>query len=245
MDPAGQWLARLCNLNVARTQARGQAPHKPILLLCLIDMIEEGAITLPWLDYSPQLFFRFQSYWDIVQARQQNRPNARMPFHALGSERDRVWSCYGSDGSPSRSRETTNRCRIDDQLWECMLAPGFRKAARLRLITTYFTPSEQVALCSRLHLPEPSSLDIARIKGNADEYRASQQRGRDARFRYDVILGYKCACALTGYRLNTEGENMVEAAHIWPHAKSRNDDPRTWSSSSASGSTSPRPAAAV
>jgi hypothetical protein len=91
MDAVGQWLSRLCNLNVARTRARGRAPHKPILLLCLVDMIDERVLTAPWVAYSPQLFFRFQSYWDIVRARQQNRPNLRMPFHALGSERDRVW----------------------------------------------------------------------------------------------------------------------------------------------------------
>jgi putative restriction endonuclease len=226
MDAVGQWLSRLCNLNVARTRARGLAPHKPVLMLSLVDMVEERALTSPWLVYTPQLLFRFQSYWDIVRARQQNRPNMRMPFHALGSERDRVWACFGADGSVSRSRETTKRCRIEDGLWACLQDSGFRAAVRSALIATYFTPAEQIALCSRLRLPEPSTSEIDRIRKRKEEYRASLRQGRDARFRYDVIIGYQSVCALTGYRLTTEEGSMVEAAHIWPHSKSKNDDPR-------------------
>lgn len=53
------WLNRLANLNVARTERRGIAPHKPLLLLTTIDMIEEGSITDPWIAYSPEMFYRF------------------------------------------------------------------------------------------------------------------------------------------------------------------------------------------
>jgi len=32
------WLGKLSNLNVARTQERGLAPHKPLLLLVVMDL---------------------------------------------------------------------------------------------------------------------------------------------------------------------------------------------------------------
>lgn len=35
---------KLANLNVARTEARGAAPHKPLMLLTVIDLIESGDI---------------------------------------------------------------------------------------------------------------------------------------------------------------------------------------------------------
>ena len=38
------WLGRLANLNAARTAARGVAPHKPLMLLTVIDLIESGDI---------------------------------------------------------------------------------------------------------------------------------------------------------------------------------------------------------
>jgi putative restriction endonuclease len=98
-------------LNVAVTATRGPAPHKPLLLLCVIDMVEEGALPSPWINYSPELFFRFQCYWQIVFDRQQNRPDMRMPFHALGSDRDRVWERphqYNKGLPPAKAEEQLN-----------------------------------------------------------------------------------------------------------------------------------------
>jgi len=219
------WLDRFCNLNAAITASRGRAPHKPLLLLCVIDMVEEGAINTPWISYSPELFFRFQCYWEIVYDRQRNRPDMRLPFHALGGERDRVWTRYTEDGAPSRSKETTRLCYLDDSLWNCLQDGAFRREARLCLVTTYFTPVEQIALCTRLRLPEPSTEEVAVIRQSAEAYKASLKKGRDSRFRSDILLNYRFTCALTGYSLNTTKENMVEAAHIHQHAVSGNDDP--------------------
>ncbi len=59
-------------------------------------------------------------------------------------------------------------------------------------------------------------------------YRASVQKGRDARFRIEVVvLAYKHTCGLTGYRMTTlEMESIVDAAHIQEFRDSRNNDPR-------------------
>ncbi|WP_295429389.1 hypothetical protein [uncultured Thiodictyon sp.] len=40
-------------LQLIWTERRGLAPHKPLLLLAIMDMIEEGKITGPWISYSP------------------------------------------------------------------------------------------------------------------------------------------------------------------------------------------------
>jgi putative restriction endonuclease len=221
-----QWLARLCNLNVSKTQKRGLAPHKPLLLLTIIDMIEYGTITSRWVSYTPELFFRFQCYWTIVYDRQRNNPDMRLPFHALGGKRDRIWIRCMEDGTPSRSRETTRLCCLEESLWNCTKDEAFRKEARIRLITTYFTPEEQIALCASLKLPEPSSEDIISIRQSAKAYKDSIKKGRDSKFRSEVLLSYRFTCALTGYSLTTTKENFVEAAHIHQHALSGNNDPR-------------------
>jgi putative restriction endonuclease len=226
MDETIEWLGRLCHLNVAKTAERGCAPHKPLLLLCVMDMIEDGAIRTQSIPYSPELFFRFQCYWAIVYDRQRNKPDMRLPFHALGGRRDRIWTRYMEDGTPSRSMETTRLCCLDDMLWECAQDEAFRREARLRLITTYFNPAEQIALCARLGLPEPSGAEIANLRQSAEAYKDSIKKGRDSKFRSEVLLNYRFTCALTGYSLNTTRENMVEAAHIHQHALSGDDDPR-------------------
>ena len=45
IDSSTEWLGKLCHLYVAKTAERGYAPHKPLLLLCIMDMVEDRAIT--------------------------------------------------------------------------------------------------------------------------------------------------------------------------------------------------------
>lgn len=220
------WLNRLANLNVARTERRGLAPHKPLLLLAIIDMIEERKLTDPWINYSPELFFRFSCYWQIVYDRQLNRPEMRLPFHALGGHRDRIWERFTYEREPSRSRETTRLCHMNESLWDALQDQAFRRSARIQLVAAYFDAAEQIALCANLKVPEPTTESVATIKRNAAEYKKSLAKGRSARFRSDVLTGYKFTCALTGYRMNTDSEHLVEAAHIHKHSESGDNDPR-------------------
>lgn len=226
MTTPANWLSRLASLNVARTERRGLAPHKPLLLLAIIDMIDEGKLTAPWISYSPELFFRFSCYWQIVYDRQRNRPEMRLPFHALGGHRDRIWERFTEDQNPSRSKETTRLCHMDASLWDALQDPVFRRAARIQLVAVYFEAAEQIALCVRLKIPEPTTGAVAAIKRDAAEYKKNLTKGRSARFRSDVLIGYQFTCALTGYRINTGGEYLVEAAHIHRHSESGDNDPR-------------------
>jgi putative restriction endonuclease len=80
-------------------------------------------------------------------------------------------------------------------------------------------------LCARLGLPVPKTAEINALREEAAEFRASRKKGRDSRFKSDVLSGYYFTCALTGYRLDTETSSIVQAAHIHQHAVSGNDDP--------------------
>jgi putative restriction endonuclease len=82
------WLGKLANLNVARTGQRGIAPHKPLMLLTVIDLIESGDIRDGWVKYDVRLVSRFLDYWELVLERQRNQPDIPMPFHALGGDND-------------------------------------------------------------------------------------------------------------------------------------------------------------
>jgi putative restriction endonuclease len=73
---------------------------------------------------------------------------------------------------------------------------------------------------------EPDS--SVRARETAKLYKAPVERGRDARFRIEVVVvAYKHTCALTGYRMTTINmESIVDAAHIHEFKDSRNNDPR-------------------
>jgi putative restriction endonuclease len=218
------WLSRLATLKAARTAARGIAPHKPLMLLTVIDLIESGDLPDGWVRYDVRLVSRFRDYWELVQERQRNSPDIPMPFHALGG--DGVWQRFTRDGQPSLAKTTTRLCQLDPELFDALQDPAFRRQARETLIAIYFTPREQVMLSARLGLPAPKSAAVEALRSDADAFRASQRKGRDSRFKSDVLGGYYFTCALTGYRLDTESSSIVQAAHIHQHAVSGNDDPR-------------------
>ncbi len=73
-------LQKLSHLNIDR--AKGAAPHKPLLLLCLLEIAAEGGLTGEVMPVTGELVFRFASYWSVVVHRRPNRPEIKLPlFH--------------------------------------------------------------------------------------------------------------------------------------------------------------------
>ena len=63
-----QWLAKFARLRVDR--ARGDpAPHKPLLLLVVLELAEQGQLPEDVLPLSPELAFRFFAFWNVVAHR--------------------------------------------------------------------------------------------------------------------------------------------------------------------------------
>ena len=217
------WLGKLANLRTARTVARGVAPHKPLMMLVVLELVEAGEVEDGWVRYDVRLVSRFRDYWELVRERQGNQPDIAMPFHALGG--DRIWERFTADGEPSPAKATTRLCQLDAGLFRCLQDDAFRRRARETLVSLYFTAREQVMLCARLRLPVPASDEVALLREEAVEFKARLKAGRDSRFKSDVLAGYYFTCALTGYRLDTETTSLVQAAHIHQHALSGNDDP--------------------
>ena len=218
------WLNKLATLRIDR--ARGNpAPHKPLLLLVIMEMAEKGEITKHDVTLSPDLAFRFSAYWSVVAKRRKQSPEVRLPFHHLGSSG--IWQPLTADGNPSPDKKLTTMIRFDPSFFDCLSDNKFRDRARRILIETepYFLPEEKAALYSMLKI-KPT---VPEIREYEELFRASIQTGRNARFRIEVVvLAYKYTCALTGYRLTTvEMESIVDAAHIHALGDSRNNDPRT------------------
>jgi putative restriction endonuclease len=217
------WLQKLATLRIDR--ARGNpAPHKPLLLLVILEMVEKGEITSRELFLSPDLAFRFSVFWSVVARRRKQPPEVRLPFHHL--ESSGIWQPLTADGKPSPDKKMTAMIRLDEQFFECLADFNFRDRAQRILLETepYFQQEERVALYSMLRI-RPA---VAEIRENRELYKASVQAGRDARFRIEVVVvAYKHTCALTGYRMTTLAmESIVDAAHIHQFHNSRNNDPR-------------------
>lgn len=217
------WLQKLATLRIDR--ARGNpAPHKPLLLLVIIEMMEKGEIESVDVKLSPDIAFRFSVYWSAVAHRCKQRPEVRLPFHHITSSG--IWQPLTAQGELSPDKRLTKTIRIDQSFFDCLSNQGFLDKARRVLIETepYFLPEERVALYSMLKI-KPAAPEI---REDEAAYKTSIQTGRDARFRIEVVvIAYKHTCALTGYRMTTlDMESIVDAAHIHEFKDSRNNDPR-------------------
>ena len=94
------------------------------------------------------------------------------------------------------------------------------------LIAKYFEPAERNALYALLGMRIPTVDEIAH-DASYQSPQVSQTKGREARFRLDIVAAYHYTCALTGYRITTiNGATIVDAAHIHQFADSRNNNPR-------------------
>lgn len=217
------WLHKIATLRIDR--ARGDpAPHKPLLLLVILEMAEKGEVTSREILLSPDLAFRFSVYWSVVAQRRKQPPEVRLPFHHLGTSR--MWVPLTAAGKPSPNRMLTTKIRFDESFFECLTDPQFREQARRILIQTapYFRLEERISLCGMLNIPTKA----AELREDPKEYRTKVQSGRNARFRIEVVvIAYRHTCGLTGYRMTTLGmESIVDAAHIHEFKDSRNNDPR-------------------
>ena len=216
-----RWLRIAAKLKVDRS--RGVAPHKPLLLLVVAGLAEEGKLTRSIVPLTGELVFRFLAFWTAVAERRSQRPDIRLPFYHLGS--DGLWTPLDDRGNPTSERRRAVAAQVDPEFLECLGDHDFRLQMRRILIATYFVdPGERAALYTLVGIQIPNDDEV---KADAKLYEPDRERGREARFRLIVVPAYNYTCALTGYRLTTVNSgSIVDAAHIHEFARSRNNDPR-------------------
>jgi putative restriction endonuclease len=228
-DPQKHWLQKLQKLNPNVKLAKGPgaarfAPHKPLLLLALVDLAESspsGGLG-SHVPMSPALRLRFNESWAVVLARWGTKPDIRLPFHHLSTQG--FWRPLRTDGTTSTDPDSTAAIELHPEFCALLSQPSFRELARQVLIQTWFPEPEQIGLYALLGLTSDGGLAARLVEEQAATY---VETGRDARFRVQVVTQYFYTCALTGYSLTTtSGSTMVVAAHIDDFASSRNNDPR-------------------
>jgi predicted restriction endonuclease len=73
-------LQKLSHLNIARV--KDAAPHKPLLLLCLLEIAAEGGLSQEIMPITGEFAFRFAGFWSVVAHRRPQRPGIKLPlFH--------------------------------------------------------------------------------------------------------------------------------------------------------------------
>ncbi len=149
-DTLQKYVQKMKRLRVDR--AHGIAPHKPLLLLAVIELIEQGQIQENKIPLSPGLAETFIKYWSKVTDR---KPNIALPFFYLKS--DGFWHLHPNAGyekvldvadriTAISRREVIAYVSLDDDLFVLLTDASNREIIRQ---TVYFSPS-YLRLSSRL-----------------------------------------------------------------------------------------------
>jgi len=224
---AEKWLGKLTRLRTASGNVQdgvsGLAPHKPLLLLCLIDLAETGKLAGRVFTRTPELVLRFRAFGTLVAERWPTRLQLRLPFYHLKTQG--FWEAFSAEMRPATSPEGCAVCEFHPEFFEVLNDRDFRLKARLVLIARYFTPVERAAFYELLGIEGersgPASAERVLAKALAD----GRRKGRSARFQVRVVDDYHHTCALTGYRCFTaDGASIVDAAHIEGWAETQNDE---------------------
>lgn len=230
------WLERLYSL---RRDKRGshERPHKPVLLLSIIDLLDRGVIKTNAVPFSDELVETFKRYFAVVKE-EDDKPTIENPFFFLSG--DKFWQViphgmsepmyregYAS-GAPSvgQLRKQGVTGSFDEGLWALMSDTVARHQLREALIARYFPERREqlAALVVGAHLTRPA----ATLSPSAAEkaIREEMPPGRDGAFRRTILEIYDYRCAACGVRvLLDQAMSLVEAAHLIPFSESRNDKP--------------------
>ena len=244
MDAYARRFARLRtnrNRKVWSEVTAHQAPHKPILLLCVLDLFDSGRILSNLVEITDDLVELFGRYWERVLPF--GRPgNLALPFFHLRG--DGFWHLIprhenGRIGtqitSVVRLREEVLGARLDEGLYDLCLSRENRTRLRGVLIETYFSPE------TRRPLSEQSSINYGafvyseellnhpedpRVRETLPAEETYRPAIRDQGFRRAVVTAYLHRCALCGLRVRTlDGRTAVAAAHIIPWRETQDDRP--------------------
>ena len=236
-------------------QNRRQTPHKPFLLLIIMEMLESGELsenrihfrgikkkkpffadliavfnsgnTKNWQPslHNPFFHLKTNGFWHLEPLELQSRPAATTPTDAY-------------------LRNANATAKLDERLFLLFVMPAYREILRQTLIRTYFSnirhEIEQV-------IEEHRTLGREHIAGDIEGYSEqliqavehpfSIQRDvasvqtetpvRSAGFRRAVMQIYEHTCAVCELNIRaSSGESVTDAAHIIPFSVSYNDDIR-------------------
>ena len=229
------------------SSTRNRAPHKPLLLLAVMDLVARGVLSSRFISVTVELVELnelFTDYWrSIVPVKQTSSiafPFSRLhtePFWKLvplpGSEITRP--IINSISTVSQLRNVALGAEMDEALFLHMSSAGGRKALAAALLGSCFSESGQQAVREQAGIHADAFQYSCVLEEAAHEQKAAEPvfpeeyktAARDQGFRRAIVSHYDHRCALCGTRIVTsEGHTAVDAAHIVPWSVSQNDDIR-------------------
>ncbi len=229
-----------------RSMSNGGAPHKPVLLLSILELVGKGEIGNNRIAITPELVLTFKNSWSKVVVTQ-HTANFALPFYHMKSEP--FWRLVTNAGmiipvtssnsikSLSSLKESVAFAEIDKELFEVLQDPVQRTVLEEALLETYFPETKANYYSSNYNLfdaieQQIVSEDATVYRERIESLKESLQKEafeeemfvRGGVFKREIPKIYNYQCAISGMRIESlSNAQMVDACHIIPFAISKDD----------------------
>lgn len=214
-----------------------KAPHKPLLLLAILQLILKGEIFENKIKITPQLVAQYADNWKWLVKESFFKQNFALPFYHLKSEG--FWHLKLNIGqnieltsslsikSFSQLNESIEYAYFDETLFALLMQVEAREILYQFLLKHYFGTESasfvQVGIIEEVAdqiLHEPSGIYKQIIEKSDEE----EIFIRCAVFKKLIPQIYNYTCSFSGMRIISEFDiQMIDACHIVPFAISHND----------------------
>lgn len=238
-----KYLRAFKKLNIDRSH--GLAPHKPILLISVLQTFQNGLNTSQRIYITPELVALFKSNWSLLVTTKHDCRFA-LPFYHLTS--DKFWKIIPKSGfenilqlkASMRSFANLNAavdCAIiEDDLLALMKDQKSNGILQQFLLDEYFpntkvnfsnSTSGQQNLFDDIEnkiLNEPSEEYCQEIKKLMLQQNEEEIFLRGSLFKREIPKIYNNTCCISGMRIDaTISISMIDACHIVPFSESYDD----------------------
>jgi len=222
----------------------GPAPHKPVLLLAVMDGFDRGWITENRIDLSPELVGRFKSIWNQLVITD-HCPLIVQPFFYMRSEK--FWHHVAAPGFEEWVKISKN-CQsigvlkravqyavLDHDLFVLLSDPISRGVLRLSILDKYFPDRSEYSSLPDLfenlkrnvveEEPEEYRAEIKRLQAMLDKESFEEEVFlRSGAFKQQVSKLYDDTCCISGLKVETTvNATLIDACHIVPFCVSHDD----------------------
>jgi len=230
--------------HLKRDNKNGGAPHKPILLLSLIDLCQRQIFDTNKIFLVPEFVAAFKSNWSKLVITN-HHPLFALQFYHMDSEP--FWTLIpnlgcekwieskGSMRSLNNLMTAVNHVQIDCDLFNLLNDPISREVLRNSLLDKYFPETGKTyAVANEDFLPNSSMLNepsveyrrkIDQLRQHVDENAFQEEVFiRSGVFKKEIPKIYNNTCAISGMRIDAvTSVSMVDACHIVPFSESYDD----------------------
>jgi len=216
---------RFTNLSVNSSRKKGgNAPHKPILLLAVLDSIAQGEIRENKIKISTSLVQKYYQYWDLLNTTQFNK-NFALPFFHLKNEKNKFWHLKYTSTYDGGRPQTLNRLQddveyayLDPELFDLLQNLDSCQALLDALVIKWFSCQNNI-----YHAIESIQgklfLDFRQNENVKQQIKHRKYFVRSSLFRKAVLHLYDGQCAICGLKVNFLSQSIVEGAHIKPFSR--------------------------